>query len=115
MARQSLPLKTNRSADRVSVLTNPGAVNLQTVTKRPDFGPQRCVLIATGAASAITLTADDADNTALVFAGLPSGAVITVDAPVKAVVSSTTVILVAHWWCFPTKDDNQVGPFPLNG
>jgi hypothetical protein len=105
-------LKTNRSADRGRTFNNPAALNLQTVSGCPDFGPQKCIIVPTAAAAAITLTTED--NASLVFTGLAAGVPVPVPVPVKAVVSSTTCIMFAHWWCFPTKDDNQVGPFPLN-
>lgn len=112
MARPSLPLKTNRSSDRARTFANPAALNLQTVAGCPDFGPQRCVLIGTGASGAGSVTLVTEDNASLVIPLL--GQPVVLDVPVKTVTTSTTAVVLAHWWVFPTKDDNQVGPFPLN-
>jgi hypothetical protein len=112
MARPTLPLKTNRSADRARTFATPVALNLQTVSGCPDFGPQRCVLIGTGVTGIGSVTLVTEDNASLV---IPlSGQPVVLDAPVKTVTTSTTAVVLALWWVFPTKDDNQLGPFPLN-
>ncbi len=110
MARPSLPLKTNRSADRARAFI--ATQNLQTVSGCPDFGPQRCVVYATGATPTVTFTTEQ--GTALVLPLNTSGVPVSVDVPVIAIAAITNAVVLAHWWIFPTKDDNQVGPFPLN-
>jgi len=112
MPQNAPPFKTDRSADKGRCFINPGATNLQAVSGLPAFGPQRCTIIATAAAGAMTLTTED--NQALTYTGLAAGIPVEVPVPVKAVVSSTTANLYAFWQVSPAKEDPQYGIFPPN-
>lgn len=110
MARPAPQFNTNRSADRVRALTT--TQDMRAVALCPDFGPQRVVLIGTGASGAgsVTLTTEDGAAVVVPLLGQP----VTVDAPFTHIAAITTATVVAHWWVFPGKDDHQIGPFPLN-
>jgi len=110
MARLALPLRTNRAADRARAFT--ATQNLQAVSGCPDFGPQRCVVWATGATPTVTFTTEQ--GTSLVLPLNTSGVPVPVDVPVTAIAAITNAVVLAHWWIFPAKEDHQVGPFPLN-
>lgn len=110
MARNAPPFKTNRAADRARTFT--AITDLQAVPLCPDFGPQRCVLIGTGASGAGSVTLTTEDNAALVVPLL--GQPVVVDVPVTDIAAITTATVLALWWIIPSKDDQQLGPFPLN-
>lgn len=84
---------------KTRVFTNPGAVALDAISGLPAFGALRLDVLCTAAAGALTVTHED--GTALVYAALPAGASFPILGPIKAFVSSTTVIVTATWWGSP--------------
>lgn len=96
---------------KTRVFTNPGAVALDAQgTGMPNFAPLLLDVLVTTAPGALTVTHED--GTALVYAALPLGP-FRIPGPIKAIVSSTTVIVTATWWAepgLPSRDPQYFNP-----
>lgn len=106
----SPPLKTNRSADKCEVFTNPSTVNLTTRSGKPNFAPQKLVIVST-ASNACTLV--DEAGTSHSFT-LPAGTQpVPFDRPVVTL-SAAAGIVFAYWYTIAGKDDFAYPAFTTN-
>ncbi len=114
MAAQNAPrFDMSLPPTKAKTFAAPGATDLRAVSGFPQFGPLRLDVLAT-AAAALVVTHED--NSTLTYASVPSGASFTILGPIKAIVSSTAVIVTAYWWGAPglhgRDPQNQIFPNP---
>ncbi len=105
MAAQNSPtLHTNRGADKWAVfLTGAAAVNLRTQSGKPEFGPQKSLII--GGAGAGTAVLVDEDGVSVTLP-VQIGQTIPIDRALITITSLTSCSLLCYWYLRAIKADD---------